>query len=56
MELVSNIMDFTDRKISQVMMPLSEVFAVNIGLLKDEIVRRIIAARYQDIKEFLFLM
>lgn len=48
-EIASNIMDFSENKISQVMMPISEVFAIDIGLPKEEIIRRIIENRYSRV-------
>jgi putative hemolysin len=48
-EIVSNIMDFSENKISQVMMPISEVFAINIELPEKEIIKRIIENRYSRV-------
>ncbi|OEG69499.1 hypothetical protein ATZ36_09200 [Candidatus Endomicrobiellum trichonymphae] len=46
---VSNIMDFTERKISQVMVSLSEIFAVDLDLPKEKIIKRIIATKYSRV-------
>jgi CBS domain containing-hemolysin-like protein len=51
-EIISNIIDFEDSKISQVMMPLSEVFAIDISLPKEEIIKRIIETRYSRVPVF----
>ncbi|MDR1522613.1 MAG: hemolysin family protein [Endomicrobium sp.] len=48
-EIVSNIMDFSENKISQVMMPISEVFAIDMELSKEEIIRRVIENRYSRV-------
>lgn len=48
-ELVSNIMDFAERKISHVMMPRSEIFAVNIEDKKEDIIKQIIDAEISRI-------
>jgi CBS domain containing-hemolysin-like protein len=48
-ELVSNIMDFKNMKISQVMMPVSEIFAVDIELPKDEMIKKIIDIKYSRV-------
>ncbi|MDR3125205.1 MAG: hemolysin family protein [Endomicrobium sp.] len=48
-EIVSNIMDFSENKISQVMMPISEVFAIDIDLPEEEIIKRIIDNRYSRV-------
>jgi CBS domain containing-hemolysin-like protein len=41
-KIVTNIMDFSKNKISQVMMFIFEVFTINIELPKEEIIKRII--------------
>jgi CBS domain containing-hemolysin-like protein len=48
-ELVSNIMDFKNMKVSQVMMPVSEIFAVDIKLPKDEMIKKIIDTKYSRV-------
>jgi putative hemolysin len=48
-EIVGNIMGFSENKISQVMIPISEVFAIDIGLPKEEIISRIIENRYSRV-------
>ncbi|MDR3195784.1 MAG: hemolysin family protein [Endomicrobium sp.] len=48
-ELVSNIMDFKNMKVSQVMIPISEIFSVDIGLPKDDMIKKIIAAKYSRV-------
>lgn len=48
-ELVSNIMDFAETRISQVMIPRSEIFAVNIEDDRDEIIRQIIETEYSRV-------
>jgi putative hemolysin len=48
-ELVSNIMDFTDRRVSQVMVPMSEIFAVNIEDGKEEIIKSIIDTEFSRV-------
>jgi putative hemolysin len=48
-ELVSNIMDFSDRRMSQVMVPSPEIFAVNIEYGKEEIIKRIIDTEFSRV-------
>ena len=48
-ELVSNIMDFSETKISQVMVPRSEIFAVNLEDDKEEIIKQIIETEYSRV-------
>ncbi|MDR2436892.1 MAG: hemolysin family protein [Endomicrobium sp.] len=48
-ELVRNIMDFKNMKVSQVMMPVSEIFAVDIELPKDEMIKKIIDTKYSRV-------
>jgi CBS domain containing-hemolysin-like protein len=48
-ELVSNIMDFKNMKVSQVMMHVSEIFAVDIELPKEEIIKQIIDTKYSRV-------
>lgn len=48
-EIVSNIMDFSESTISKVMMPISKVFAIDVDLPKEEIVKRIIENRYSRV-------
>jgi CBS domain containing-hemolysin-like protein len=48
-KFISNIMDFTERKISQVMVPLSGIFALDIDLPKEEIIKRIIETKYSRV-------
>jgi CBS domain containing-hemolysin-like protein len=48
-ELVSNIMDFKNMKVSQVMVPVSDIFAVDIDLSKDEIIKKIINTKYSRV-------
>ncbi|MDR0978164.1 MAG: hemolysin family protein [Endomicrobium sp.] len=48
-KLVSNIMDFKNMKISQVMVPVSEIFTVDIELIRDEIVKKIIDSKYSRV-------
>lgn len=48
-EMVSNIMDFSERRISQVMVPRSEIFAVNLEDGKDNIIKRIIDTEFSRV-------
>ena len=48
-ELVSNIMDFKDRRVSQVMVPRSEIFAVNIKDGKEAIIKKIIDTEFSRV-------
>ena len=48
-KLVSNIIDFTERKISQVMKPLFEIFAADLDLPEEEIIKRIIETKYSRV-------
>lgn len=48
-ELVSNIMDFAETKISQVMVPRPEIFAVNIEDKKEDIIKQIIDTEYSRV-------
>jgi CBS domain containing-hemolysin-like protein len=48
-KLVSNIMDFKNMKVSQVMVPVSDIFAVDIDLSKDEMIKRIINTKYSRV-------
>jgi CBS domain containing-hemolysin-like protein len=48
-ELVSNILDFAERKISNVMIALPEIFAVDIEFSKEEIISKIIHRGYSRI-------
>ena len=48
-ELVSNIMDFSERRISQVMVPRQEIFAVNIEDGKESIIKQIIDTEYSRV-------
>ena len=48
-ELVSNIMDFKDRRVSQVMVPRSEIFAVNIKDGKEAIIKQIIDTEFSRV-------
>lgn len=48
-EMVSNIMDFADRRISQVMVPRSEIFAVNLEDGKDKIIKQIIDTEFSRV-------
>jgi CBS domain containing-hemolysin-like protein len=48
-ELVSNIMDFKNMKVSQVMIPVCEIFAVDIELPKDEMIKKIIDTKYSRV-------
>ncbi len=48
-ELVSNIMDFAETRISQVMVPLQEIFAVNIEDKKEDIINKIIETEYSRV-------
>ncbi|MDR3256958.1 MAG: hemolysin family protein [Endomicrobium sp.] len=48
-ELVSNIMDFAEMRISRVMVPLSEIFAVDIDLPKEGIIKHIIETQYSRV-------
>jgi CBS domain containing-hemolysin-like protein len=48
-ELVSNIMDFKNMKVSQVMMPVSEVFAVDIDMSKEDMIKKIINTKYSRV-------
>ncbi|MCL2145006.1 MAG: hemolysin family protein [Endomicrobia bacterium] len=48
-ELVSNIMDFSDRRVSQVMVPRSEIFAVNIADGKEAIIKQIIDTEFSRV-------
>jgi CBS domain containing-hemolysin-like protein len=48
-ELVSNIMDFKNMKVSQVMMPISEIFAVSIDMPKEEMIKKIISTKYSRV-------
>jgi len=48
-KLVSNIIDFAEVKISQVMVLLSEIFTVDFDLPKDKIIKSIIKAGYSKV-------
>jgi CBS domain containing-hemolysin-like protein len=48
-ELVSNIMDFKNMKVSQVMMPVSEIFAVDTDMSKEEMIKKIINTKYSRV-------
>ena len=48
-KMAENIMDFADRRISQVMIPLHEIFAVNIEDKKEDIINSIIETRYSRV-------
>jgi CBS domain containing-hemolysin-like protein len=48
-ELVSNIMDFKNMKVSQVMMPVSEIFAVDTDMPKEEMIKKIINTKYSRV-------
>ncbi|MDR0800365.1 MAG: CNNM domain-containing protein [Endomicrobium sp.] len=48
-KLVSNIMDFTERKMSQVMIPLFEIFAVDLDLPEEKIIKSIIETKYSRV-------
>jgi CBS domain containing-hemolysin-like protein len=48
-KLISNIIDFAERKISQVMMPLSAIFAVDLNLPKEEVIKCIIETKYSRV-------
>jgi CBS domain containing-hemolysin-like protein len=48
-KLVSNIIDFAEIKISQVMVPLSEIFAVDFDLPKEKIIKSIIKAGFSRV-------
>ncbi|MDR3112450.1 MAG: hemolysin family protein [Elusimicrobiota bacterium] len=51
-KIISNIMDFTDTRISNVMVSLQEIFAVDIALAKEEIVEKIIKTGYSRVPVF----
>jgi CBS domain containing-hemolysin-like protein len=51
-ELVSNIMDFSGRRISQVMVPRSEIFAVNLEDGKENIIKRIIETEFSRVPAY----
>jgi putative hemolysin len=48
-ELVSNIMDFSERRVAQVMVPKSEIFAVNVEDGKEAIIKQIIDTEYSRV-------
>ncbi|MDR0956845.1 MAG: hemolysin family protein [Endomicrobium sp.] len=48
-KLIGNIMDFTGCRISQIMIHISGVFAVDINLPKEKIIKDIIRARYSRV-------
>ncbi|MCL2485944.1 MAG: hemolysin family protein [Endomicrobia bacterium] len=48
-ELVSNIMDFAQRRISQVMVPRAEIFAVDIEDKKEDVINKIIETKYSRV-------
>jgi CBS domain containing-hemolysin-like protein len=48
-EIVSNIMDFAERRVSQVMTPRNELFTVNIDKGKNEIIKSIIDSQYSRV-------
>jgi CBS domain containing-hemolysin-like protein len=47
-KIVGNIINFLENKVSRVMMPISEVFAIDIEL-PEEIIKRIIDNRYSRV-------
>ncbi|MDR2192575.1 MAG: hemolysin family protein [Endomicrobium sp.] len=48
-EIAENIMDFADKRISQVMIPRREIFAVNIEDKKENIINAIIERQYSRV-------
>ncbi|MCL2390138.1 MAG: hemolysin family protein [Endomicrobia bacterium] len=48
-ELVSNIMDFSEKRASQVMVPRQEIFAVNIEDKKEDIINKIIETKFSRV-------
>ncbi|MDR1696415.1 MAG: hemolysin family protein [Endomicrobium sp.] len=48
-ELVSNIMDFVERRVSQIMIPRSEIFAVDIEDNKEDIINKIIETEFSRV-------
>ena len=48
-KIAENIMDFADRRISQVMIPRHEIFAVNIESNKEDIINAIIETEYSRV-------
>lgn len=48
-ELISNIMDFSERRISQVMVPISDIFAVNLDDGKESIIKQIIDTEFSRV-------
>ncbi|MDR2425908.1 MAG: hemolysin family protein [Endomicrobium sp.] len=48
-ELVSNIMNFSERRISQVMVPRSEIFAVNLDDGKENLIKQIIETEFSRV-------
>jgi putative hemolysin len=51
-EIVSKIMDFPDRKVSQVMISRSKIFAVNLNDDKENIINSIIDSKYSRIPAY----
>jgi CBS domain containing-hemolysin-like protein len=52
-ELVSNIMDFKNMKVSQVMVPASKICAVDIALAKDRVIKKVVDAKYSRIPVYI---
>jgi CBS domain containing-hemolysin-like protein len=51
-EIVSNIMDFSETRVSQVMTPREELFAVDINGNREKIIKKIIDSKYSRVPVF----